>query len=184
MTSSSKRPAIVFVHGAWHRPLHYINLITTLEDEGYTLSVPILPSAGWDDAISEVALTDDVKAIRQSIKPHLENGEDIVIVCHSYGGLPATDSVIGETIEERAARGEKGGIKALVYISSFASPAAGLSLFNLIGLKDEAEHPDWWYIKVRKRQPALCVGKIFWVVSRPPIYLKLTYIIERMCAIE
>lgn len=65
-----------------------------------------------------------------------------------------TDSVVGETVEERKARGAKGGIKAVVYIAAFAPPGASLSLFNLIGVKDETEHPDWWRLKV-SHQPNL-----------------------------
>lgn len=87
--SLSKKPAIVFVHGAWHRPLHYINLIAPLKAMGYTLVVPSLPTAGWGESVAEMTLADDVKTIHQGMTPHLEAGEDIVMVCHSYGGSPS-----------------------------------------------------------------------------------------------
>jgi alpha-beta hydrolase superfamily lysophospholipase len=143
-----KKPAILLVHGAWHRPLHYIHIIHHLRALGYTVLAPSLATAGYGSQISGRTIADDVKVIRKAIAPHLDNGEEVVMVCHSYGGLVGTDSIIGNTVVERKEKGLAGGIKAMVYVAAFAPPEGGLRLFDLVRMKDESEHPDWWCIEV------------------------------------
>jgi hypothetical protein len=92
-----------------------------------------------------MTLVDDVRIICQAMKPYLEAGKEILVVCHSFGGIAGTDSIVGNTVDERRARGARGGVMAIVYIASFAPSSAGLSLFNLTGLKGESEHPHWWF---------------------------------------
>jgi hypothetical protein len=147
--SLSRKPVIIIVHGAWHRPLHYINVVSSLKDLGYTVEIPALATSGWEETVTEKTLDDDVDIIRRSMMPHLEAGEEIVMVCHSFGGIPGTDSVVGESVQERKAKGLEGGIKAVVFIAAFASPQGGLSLFDIVGIKDESQIPSWWSFEVR-----------------------------------
>ncbi|KAK2606221.1 hypothetical protein QQS21_003392 [Conoideocrella luteorostrata] len=77
------------------------------------------------------------------MKEHVDAGRELVMVSHSFGGLPATDSVVGETVRERQEKGLAGGVRAVVYIAAFAPPAPGMSLFKIIGV-NESSHPSWW----------------------------------------
>lgn len=147
---SPDKPVICIVHGAWHRPFHYINLINPLRSKEYTVVAPALPTTGLQETIGKSTVADCAAVIRTSIKDHLDAGREIVMVSHSFGGLPATDSVVGETVNERREKGLAGGVKAVVYIAAFAPPAPGMSLFKIIGIDDESAHPPWWNPKVSR----------------------------------
>jgi pimeloyl-ACP methyl ester carboxylesterase len=48
-----------------------------------------------------------------------DGGHDIVIILHSYGGIPGTQAVAGLSKTSRLAEGKKGGVIALVYLCAF-----------------------------------------------------------------
>ncbi|VUC28778.1 unnamed protein product [Clonostachys rosea] len=142
--SHQEKPVIILAHGAWHQPLHYTNLLSSLQSKGYTVRVPALATAGWDPSVSQKSVSDDVAILKSTMKEYLQAGKELVVVCHSFGGISGTASVVGETVPERRARGEAGGVKAVVFFAAFAPPSAGLSLVDIIGIKDESHQPDWW----------------------------------------
>ena len=62
----------------------------------------------------------DDAAHLHGIVEHLANdGKDVVLVMHSYGGVPGTQSVNGLTRQERSEQGKQGGVTDLVYITGF-----------------------------------------------------------------
>jgi pimeloyl-ACP methyl ester carboxylesterase len=139
--SSQQKPIVIVVHGSWHRPLHYASLLTSLRASGYTVRVPALPTTAPGGENVQKGMADDVDAIRSAMKAYLDAGSEIIVVCHSMGGIAGTDAVVGETVPERRDRGEAGGVRAVVYIASFAPPASGQNLPTMLGL---TEQPDWW----------------------------------------
>ena len=51
------------------------------------------------------------------IAPLVENGEDVVVVAHSYGGMVASDAVKDFARIERSEKGLKGGVVRIVYLT-------------------------------------------------------------------
>jgi alpha-beta hydrolase superfamily lysophospholipase len=133
MTASPEKPVIVLVHGAWHHPLHYRALIWALQEQGYTVLAPLNATVGIDDAIAGKTHKDDVKRIHDYLLPVLDEGREVLMVCHSYGGVPGTASIEGHSVAERAAKGLKGGIKSVLYISALLPPSRGMSVWDLLG---------------------------------------------------
>ncbi|CAH0000541.1 unnamed protein product, partial [Clonostachys byssicola] len=136
---SPTKPIIVLVPGAFHRPSSWNALAEGLRKRGYTVLTPPLAVCGEaTDARQLVGTTalDDVRIIHNNILPFLDNGRECVVVSHSYGSLPATLAVEGQTIEERAAKGLSGGIKAMVTIAGFSYPVRGKSIMG-----DDSEPP-------------------------------------------
>ncbi|KAH8883455.1 alpha/beta-hydrolase [Thozetella sp. PMI_491] len=136
---SSSKPVIVLVPGAFHRPSSWNAVADGLRKQGHTVLTPPLAVCGESTEVTGLAGTtalDDVKLIHSVLLPALDNGDEAVIVSHSYGSVPATLAVEGQTIEERAAKGLKGGIKALVSIAGFSYPVRGKSIMG-----DDSEPP-------------------------------------------
>ncbi len=136
---SSSKPVIVLVPGAFHSPSCWNALADGLQKQGYTVLTPPLAVCGEaTDAARLVGTTalDDVRLIHSNLLPFLDSGRESVIVGHSYGSVPAALAVEGQTVEERAAKGLRGGIKALVTIAGFAYPVRGKSIMG-----DESEPP-------------------------------------------
>jgi hypothetical protein len=71
----------------------------------------------------------------------LNAGKEIVLVAHSYGGTPGCSATENHTIAERSARGEKGGIKAILFIASILVSKRGTTLAEALGPQDSGANP-------------------------------------------
>lgn len=134
--TESEKPVILIVHGAWHRPLHYRALINQLKDQGCTVLAPPLASSGYDDSINIKSHLDDVHRIHEVLVPYIDQGREVVVVAHSYGGIPATEAAENLTVVERRAKGLQGGITSFIYIAALVALQRGISLY-------EATNKEW-----------------------------------------
>jgi hypothetical protein len=60
-------------------------------------------------------------------------GQEVVIIGHSYGGVPACAATQGQSVSERAAEGKKGGFRSIIYMAGFAIPERGKDLLQTFG---------------------------------------------------
>ncbi|XXG94905.1 hypothetical protein Hte_001164 [Hypoxylon texense] len=120
--AAQEKSIVLLIHGAWHMPLHYRYLIDGIRNKGYTVLAPSLITTGYDDSIVGKTHLDAASQIREFLLPYVEQGRNVVVVGHSYGGLVATQAVVGLTLEERSAHGLAGGVTSLVYISALTKP--------------------------------------------------------------
>jgi pimeloyl-ACP methyl ester carboxylesterase len=84
------QPTIVFVPGAFHSPEYYSPVRALLEAKGYGTEPVSLPSVGNNSASS---MTDDPTAIRVVSSKLADEGHQVVLVMHSYGGTPGTENI-------------------------------------------------------------------------------------------
>jgi pimeloyl-ACP methyl ester carboxylesterase len=115
------RPSLVFVPGAWHSPAHFSLVISHLTKLGYHCISAALPSTG-----SETPLTSfepDVEAIRKAVLDELDRGQNVVLVTHSYGGIPGASALSGLSTKYRAAAGFSTSVVAIAMMCSFMVPA-------------------------------------------------------------
>lgn len=114
-------PTIVCVPGAWHSPEIYSETLKILNGYGYsTVGLP-LPSVGAMPP--HVDFNEDVKAIRGCLtKLVLEEEKEVILVTHSYTGMPGAEAPVGLGKKEREEKGLKGGVTRLIFIMAFAMP--------------------------------------------------------------
>lgn len=117
---SLQKPTIVFVTGAWHGPHLYAPLTSGLEAAGYTVRAPALPSVGGEQS----DFSEDVAAIREAITASTDSGIDVVVLMHSYGGVPAGEAVKGLTRLDQSDR-SKGSVVRMIYLCAFALAEKG-----------------------------------------------------------
>jgi pimeloyl-ACP methyl ester carboxylesterase len=118
------KPTILLVHGAFHHSSCYYKVKQRLEALSYpVVAVDLRTTNGSSVSINYM---DDVEEIHQVILPLMDEGKEIVVVGHSYGGIPSYVSTEGESIAERAAGGKKGGVRSIVFLSAFAHPERGM----------------------------------------------------------
>ncbi|KAJ9618850.1 hypothetical protein H2203_008666 [Taxawa tesnikishii (nom. ined.)] len=87
------KPTIILVHGAWHSPTHFSPLTDLLTSAGYTVNAVTLPSVHTKPAPPDFSA--DVSTIRSSILSAANSGQDVVVIAHSYGGIPSTEACRG-----------------------------------------------------------------------------------------
>jgi pimeloyl-ACP methyl ester carboxylesterase len=123
---SKAKPAFVFVPGAWHTPEGYRKVRAILEGKGYTTFAVSLPSVGGNPVVPNSS--QDIAAVKTVLADLIEKqGKEVVVVAHSYGGVPGSEAVQGLGRPERAAANADGGVIRIVYIAS-GIPQAGQSL--------------------------------------------------------
>lgn len=114
------KPLIYILHGAWHSPQHFEVARERLEALGYTVICPKQPSTGADPPT--VTLYDDAAQVRAELDLLVEDGLEIFIVMHSYGGLVGSEAAAGLGWIDRAKRGLQGGVVGLLYVCAFILP--------------------------------------------------------------
>lgn len=67
-------------------------------------------------------LADDVKEASSVLNKHIDQGKDVVLLMHSYGGMVGTEATRGLSRIEREKNGLKGGIVRLVFLASIFAP--------------------------------------------------------------
>lgn len=120
-------PTIVFVPGAWHTCDYYKPVISILEAKGFPTATVNLPSVGGTSSMA-----DDATAFQKVTSKLADDGHQIILVMHSYGGIPGTESAKGLAWEIRQAEGQPGGIIALVYVSAYLIKE-GMSVMSVAG---------------------------------------------------
>ncbi|EIT74575.1 hypothetical protein AO1008_00472 [Aspergillus oryzae 100-8] len=132
MTISNKeKPVFVLVPGASQNPAHYAHLLHLLQSAGYGATTGLLPSIG---AQGEVTAADDADYVRNRlILPVLDIGNrDVILISHSYSGMPASAAARGLGPADRAAEGKTTSVVGQIFIATIL-PRGGLSVIDSFG---------------------------------------------------
>lgn len=115
------KPTILIVPGGFTKPKSYTDMITHVVSEGYAIQALQLPSVGYKTNVPGT-MHDDAAFIAYEISKHANEGNDLVLIAHSYGDLPATESIQGLSKRDRQRHGNSGGLVRLAYISCIILP--------------------------------------------------------------
>lgn len=129
MTSSAK-PTILFVPGAWHLPVGFDVVRGQLQAIGYPTEAVAHPSVGEEPPKSN--LLDDSANLRAAIEKLANEGKQVVVITHSYGGVVGSCAVENLGFSQRKAAGKKGGVIQYVKLSSDVSFPGGLGVARLV----------------------------------------------------
>ncbi|KAL7943621.1 Alpha/beta hydrolase fold-1 [Trichoderma barbatum] len=127
--ATAEKPTIVLVHGAWHEPDCWDAVTSQLNDHQYPFNTVKLLSSGGEFTTS---VAEDAAHIQKTVSQLAEAGKELILVMHSYGGIPGTESAKGLLKKDRCAEGKLGGIISLVYVTAFLLPPA-TSLASFLG---------------------------------------------------
>lgn len=133
----SSKPVIVLVPGAWHSPDCFRLLTRELEAAGYEIKASTHATVGAATPTQD--FWPDVENIQQVLKPLAEQGKDILLLVHSYGGVVGSQAVQGYLKSEREKAGKKGGVSHIYFCCAFALPE-GTSLMDGLNNQDLP----WW----------------------------------------
>jgi len=72
-------------------------------------------------------MAEDAQLVHEVLHKLVDQGKDVIVIGHSYGGVPMTEGTKGLSKEERKRQGKSGGVVRLGYMTAFA-PLVGRSL--------------------------------------------------------
>jgi pimeloyl-ACP methyl ester carboxylesterase len=145
-TTNMSKPHIVLVPGAWHAPFYMDTLVSKLQDLGYTIHARQMPSVGNPSPPTD--LTQDIATLRSLVSDAIGSANnDVVVICHSWGGIVTGSGLVGLSKTERLAEGKSGGVVKTGYIAALIVPE-GVSLMDAGGDRQ----PEWFDIQVKKKK--------------------------------
>lgn len=102
-SSTMAKTTLLFIHGAWHTPQCWekITPILSAPPHTYKCTTLALPTASSDPSKS---FADDVTAAQDAIKSETSQGNDVVLVMHSYGGA------VGQSAAKGFVKGQDGDV--------------------------------------------------------------------------
>jgi pimeloyl-ACP methyl ester carboxylesterase len=120
---STPKPTIIIVPGSFAPPTIYSTTINHLRDAGYPAVAIQLPSTTKRMPLEPATMSDDASVIKRVVETVLSQGKQVVVICHSYGGTPTSQALVGL------------GVKRLVYLSAIV-PKLGQSNVTAMGGED------------------------------------------------
>ncbi|KNG84801.1 hypothetical protein ANOM_006714 [Aspergillus nomiae NRRL 13137] len=117
MSTMSRRPTFLIIHGSWHYPEVYGTFCKEIENRGAEVVCPRLPTCSGE-LPRTTSIEDDVALIRETAQSLVQEGKDVIAVMHSYGGMVGTDALEGL------------GVQRLIYLAAFV-PFGGNSLADM-----------------------------------------------------
>ncbi|KAK2746616.1 hypothetical protein FQN55_005604 [Onygenales sp. PD_40] len=131
------KPTLIFTPGAWHSPECFGAVISKLEPLGYKCIGVSLKAVGHEPPVQ--TLQPDIDGLNAAVLDELQQGNDVMVVPHSWSGTVVTGALEGLGKADRERAGEKNGVVKLAYIAAFM-PFEGVSLSQAMGGKP----PEWW----------------------------------------
>lgn len=129
-------PTFVIAPGAWQSAEAFHPLQVALKARSYPSVSKSPPSVTCTDG-RNADLDNDVEFVRNELLlPLIEEGKDIILVMHSFGGVYGGGAVKGLSKDERQRSGKTGGVLALIFVSAACVPV-GMSLLETMGVGDE-----------------------------------------------
>ena len=127
------KPTFVIVHGAWHPLSCYSTLVNSLQATGYPAMTISYPSLNTGDPFTATCAADS-DSIRQQLISVMEKdgGKNIVVIAHSYGGVPGSAGARGLGKSTRMKEGKAGGVIGLICMCAILVPE-GTSLKEFLG---------------------------------------------------
>ncbi|RAH50418.1 alpha/beta hydrolase [Aspergillus brunneoviolaceus CBS 621.78] len=132
---AASNPTLIFCPGAWYPPTAFEPLAAQFPD--HTTHLVAFPSIQQATTVQD--LQPDIDTLRDLVEQEANAGKEVVVISHSWSGLPVNSALDGLSTAERQAAGATGGVKKLIFISAFI-PEVGESLIGAFG----GVPPDWY----------------------------------------
>lgn len=134
---------VVFVPGAFHVEAHFAPMCTRLAQSSVP-AVTVVPPTTASARTS--TYRDDVYVLRAYLEKLIEEqGKEVVVAAHSYGAVPACQTIGGLERSKRKAEGKPGGIVHVLFIAGLLVEQGRKMAEALEGGKA----PSWAVFKVR-----------------------------------
>jgi len=121
---AAQKRTLVLVPGSFNHIEFYIPLIEKFTSEtGYPLHTVALRTVGKKPGPLPT-IYDDAAFIASEVEKLADDGKEMVLMGHSYGGIPISQCMEGLSLAAREKEGKKGGVVRIAYMTALV-PAMG-----------------------------------------------------------
>lgn len=122
MSTDSPKPFTLIVPGGMTPATVYDPVVEEVTKRGQDIRAVTLPSVRLHSETGPVreppTMYEDAALIAKEAEALADAGRDVIIISHSYGGVPATESVRGLSKTARSKEGKPGGVVRLAYMTA------------------------------------------------------------------
>ncbi|MCJ1476325.1 hypothetical protein MMC13_004991 [Lambiella insularis] len=139
------KPLILLIPGSFALPEFYDLVVNAVMARGYEMRGLHLPTVGLKTGPrggTPPTMYDDAAFIAKETEKLADEGKDVILIAHSYGGAPTTQSTYGLSKAERRKHGKDGGIVKIAYMTAVV-PAVGMSTASVMA--DAPKDLGWMY---------------------------------------
>ena len=133
LTSSFTLRLLKLCDSQWHTVEYLQPVRDILQGKGYNALTIDLPSIGAEPALQD--MSQDIATIRKAVLNIIDNEatpNDVILVPHSFGGMPTSEAAQGLSLQERKANGKSTCVRAIAYLCASVIPM-GQSLTTTMG---------------------------------------------------
>ncbi|KAJ7766492.1 Alpha/beta hydrolase fold-1 [Mycena maculata] len=115
----------LIVPGSFATPALYDDLVALLHKQGHNVRAISLPSANDGTRLPAPTAADDAAHIREELTALLDHEttpSDVLLLLHSYAGVPGSSAVQGLGRSDRALQAKATAVVGIVYLASFLLP--------------------------------------------------------------
>jgi hypothetical protein len=138
------KPSILFFPGSFVLVSLYQPIFDAVSEAGYEIKGIHPPSVGPSSRQGRdgpaPSMYDDAAMVAQEAERLADQGKDVIIIAHSYGGVPVSQAPRGLGKDERKAQGKPGGVVRLAYMTCLV-PAIGKSAMDVLSSMPESKPP-------------------------------------------
>ncbi|KAG8158116.1 hypothetical protein KVR01_011877 [Diaporthe batatas] len=119
------KTSFIITPGSFVTSSLYDSLVAALQQQGHSARAIDLPSANDGSRLPAPTADDDAKHIRAEITANLDSETeptDVVVMLHSYAGVPGSSALKGLGRDDRAAEGKTTAVVGVLYLASFVLP--------------------------------------------------------------
>ena len=113
----ASKPTVVWCPGLLHTQEHFQPIVSALAKVSIPSVVISVPNIGAGAATA--APYDDVKTTRTKLQELVDEGKEVLVISHSYGGVPACQAIRGLEKSQRVKDNQHGGIIRIVFMGAF-----------------------------------------------------------------
>jgi predicted alpha/beta hydrolase len=120
------KPSILLVPGSFALPEFYNAVQELVTAKGFEIKGLHLPSVGLRAREgrpgSAPTIYEDAAFIDKEVEQLADQGRDVIVIGHSYGGVPISQCGKGLNVKERQQQGKSGGLVRLGYVTCLVPP--------------------------------------------------------------
>jgi len=164
------RPSLILVPGSFALPEYYDPMFEKLRAKGVDIRGIHLPSVGLRTLEGRPGppptMYDDAAFIAKEVEKEADAGKDVVVIGHSYGGVPVSQFPQGLSKAQRQEQGKPGGLVALAYLTCLV-PALGESAMSVLAFAPpenktemDVDETGWMWHSAPEKTAAICLNHL------------------------